>query len=163
MVAFSSTPGRVHSCASWRSWLQRRGGLALAPLAEGALGRGIPCHREIGGPGAHVRRGQGVGQSCRRGGMSRAAGAGEGVESVGLSGQDCTPLLSALVDTADKVRVPFFFPGHQMGRGSPLAFMKEALLLDLPEDVEDIDCLSYADGPIRESQQLATISQKSSK
>ena len=155
MVAFSSTPGRVHSSASRLSGLHRRGGRGLAPLAEGARGRGIPCNREIGCPGAHVRRGQGMGQFDRRGGMSRAAGAGEGVEPGGLSGQDCTPLLSALVDTADKVRVPFFFPGHQMGRGSPLEFMKEALLLDLPEDVEDIDCLSYADGPIRESQQLA--------
>jgi hypothetical protein len=115
-------------------------------------------HPAIAAPDVRGRRGQGGSRAGLRGGLRllrAAAGAGERGQAGGLPGQDSTPLLSALADAASKVRVPFFFPGHQMGRGSPLAFMDEALSLDLPEDVEGLDCLSYADGPIREAQQLA--------
>jgi len=87
--------------------------------------------------------------------MSLDDGDDDGALEGGSDGQERMPFVAALTDAADKVRVPFFFPGHQMGRSAPLAWIRDALPLDLPEDVEEIDCLSYADGPILESQQLA--------
>eukprot|EP00961_Rhodomonas_salina_P188448 2543343-Rhodomonas_salina.2 len=36
--------------------------------------------------------------------------------------QDRAPIVEALVRVADRVKAPFFFPGHQMGRGFPQIF-----------------------------------------
>jgi arginine decarboxylase len=73
--------------------------------------------------------------------------------------QDHAPFVEALVHAANSARVPFFFPGHQMGRGAP-AMMQQLLgadifKYDLPEDVEELDCLCSPEGPILEAQQLA--------
>ena len=95
-------------------------------------------HPAIAAPDVRGRRGQGGSRAGLRGGLRllrAAAGAGERGQAGGLPGQDSTPLLSALADAASKVGVPFFFNGHQMGPGTPLAFMDEALPRDLPEDV----------------------------
>ncbi|EKX53884.1 hypothetical protein GUITHDRAFT_132913 [Guillardia theta CCMP2712] len=80
--------------------------------------------------------------------------------------QNDTPFIEALlVQSQDsnqrasrKVKTSFFFPGHQLGRGTPSVLdhnvmcgksvmllstilMTEILKYDLPEDIEDIDCL----------------------
>ena len=75
--------------------------------------------------------------------------------------QDKAPFLEALVTAAESVKSPFFFPGHQMGRGTPRIWQEylkntpEIYKYDLPEDVEDLDCLCSPEGPILEAQQLA--------
>lgn len=70
--------------------------------------------------------------------------------------QSETPLIDALEAAAGAVRAPFFFPGHRMGSGAGAVMTgrvmpRSTLALDLPEDVEGIDCLisSSSDGPIR--------------
>jgi len=68
-----------------------------------------------------------------------------------------TPLIDALEAASSAVKAPFFFPGHRMGTGMGFAMRerimpRSTLALDLPEDVEGIDCLissSSQDGPIR--------------
>ncbi len=59
------------------------------------------------------------------------------------------------------MKAPFFFPGHQMGRGIPRIW-NDALgqdgsifRFDLPEDVEELDCLCSPEGPILAAQELA--------
>ena len=42
-----------------------------------------------------------------------------GAANAGAGDQESMPLLSALQEARNKVQVPFFFPGHQMGRGAP--------------------------------------------
>ena len=67
--------------------------------------------------------------------------------------QSKTPLIDALEEASASVQSPFFFPGHRMGTGAGAALRDrimpiKTLALDLPEDVEGLDCLSSADGPI---------------
>ncbi len=53
--------------------------------------------------------------------MSELARGGEGSE------HDRAPLVEALVRVAEVVKAPFFFPGHQMGRGFPRVFVDNLL------------------------------------
>lgn len=64
-----------------------------------------------------------------------------------------TPLIDALERASSTVRVPFFFPGHRMGTGAGSEMLRRvlprnALALDLPEDIGGLDCLSDPCGPI---------------
>lgn len=47
--------------------------------------------------------------------------------SITCNSQDRAPLVEALVRAADCVKAPFFFPGHQMGRGFPQIFVDKLL------------------------------------
>jgi hypothetical protein len=86
-------------------------------------------------------------------------GKGEGAASE--ERQRETPYLTALSRTAGMVRAPFFFPGHQQGRLTPAPCVSLSLAgayaLDLPEDVEELDTLSYgaAHAPLSRAQALA--------
>jgi arginine/lysine/ornithine decarboxylase len=75
--------------------------------------------------------------------------------------QKDVPFIDALANAAKKVKTPFFFPGHQMGRGMPtilcqkLGIERSVFENDLPEDVEELDCLCSPEGPILAAQILA--------
>ena len=63
--------------------------------------------------------------------------------------------MAALHAEASKIKAPFFFPGHGMGRAydaSPL--LGQLLRFDLPE-LPEIGTLDANDGPLREAQALA--------
>ena len=74
--------------------------------------------------------------------------------------QDETPLIDALIDAANAVRAPFFFPGHKMGAGAPKRLrmrrfgLGSALRHDLPE-LPELDNLFAPEGPILHAQELA--------
>ncbi|CAM9903399.1 unnamed protein product, partial [Discosporangium mesarthrocarpum] len=75
--------------------------------------------------------------------------------------QDSTPLVDAMEEAASRIRAPFFFPGHKMGRGAPQRFLDvilggqvEALRHDLPE-LPELDNLFAPEGPIRDAELLA--------
>jgi hypothetical protein len=66
--------------------------------------------------------------------------------------QNKAPVVDTLEKAASLVRSPFFFPGHRMGKGASEKMLKlmpeHTFRMDIPEDVEGLDCLCTADGPI---------------
>ncbi|CAM9213456.1 unnamed protein product [Phaeothamnion confervicola] len=77
--------------------------------------------------------------------------------------QDEMPLAAALATAAGRVRAPFFFPGHKMGRGAARPFIDdvlgghpEMLGRDLPELKELGNLFAHDDdGPIQQAEALA--------
>ena len=84
---------------------------------------------------------------------------------VGGTGQSETPFVAALIHEAERIKAPFFFPGHGMGNGlaeddplfpesSPYRLSSTArglLRFDLPE-LPDIGSVDADEGPLRDAQ-----------
>ncbi len=78
--------------------------------------------------------------------------------------QDRVPIVEALCTAASRIKAPFFFPGHKMGRGLPVGLpgpfgaadgnRDQVWQYDLPE-IPELDNLFAPEGPIQEAETLA--------